>query len=97
MNTTLPPPVASLPDVATILATCITGPCMRCGTGHKEIDHHKVGQRLRAIRERRDLSLREVAMQMGHTPPYLSDLELGRRPWNAARVERYLAAVGGGR
>lgn len=37
------------------------------------------GQRLREIREEKDLSLRELASKCGISPPFLSDIELGRR------------------
>ena len=38
-----------------------------------------VGSQLRRLRERRKLSLRHVAGLAKITPPYLSDIELGRR------------------
>jgi transcriptional regulator with XRE-family HTH domain len=38
-----------------------------------------LGQRLHQLRENADLSLRELAKQVGISPPFLSDIELGRR------------------
>lgn len=39
-----------------------------------------LGQRIRQLRQKKDLSLREFAAQLGKlTVPYLSDIELGRR------------------
>ena len=38
-----------------------------------------LGQRLRELREAADLSLRELADKVQKTPPFLSDIELGRR------------------
>lgn len=37
------------------------------------------GQRLRELREAKDLSLRELASKSGISAPFLSDIELGRR------------------
>ncbi|HKO56006.1 MAG TPA: helix-turn-helix transcriptional regulator, partial [Thermoanaerobaculia bacterium] len=37
------------------------------------------GQRLRELREAKDLSLRELAAKSNISPPFLSDIELGRR------------------
>jgi transcriptional regulator with XRE-family HTH domain len=42
--------------------------------------HTTLGDRLRELRERRDLSLRELAKQLGGvTAAHLSDIEFGRR------------------
>jgi transcriptional regulator with XRE-family HTH domain len=39
-----------------------------------------LGQRIRSLRSKQDLSLREFAARLGNlTAPYLSDIELGRR------------------
>jgi transcriptional regulator with XRE-family HTH domain len=38
-----------------------------------------LGQRLRELRDKADLSLRELAKRIGVTSPFLSDIELGRR------------------
>jgi transcriptional regulator with XRE-family HTH domain len=38
-----------------------------------------LGQRIRELREARDLSLREFAKRLGATPAHVSDIELGRR------------------
>src|SRR6266576_6952954 len=38
-----------------------------------------LGQRVRELREKADLSIRELAKRIGVTPPFLSDIELGRR------------------
>jgi transcriptional regulator with XRE-family HTH domain len=39
-----------------------------------------LGERIRELRQAKDLSLREFAKRLGDlTPPYLSDIELGRR------------------
>ena len=38
-----------------------------------------LGQRLRELRDKADLSLRELAKRIGVSSPFLSDIELGRR------------------
>ena len=38
-----------------------------------------LGQRIRELREARDLSLRELAKKLGCSAAFLSDIELGRR------------------
>ncbi|HEY1477596.1 MAG TPA: helix-turn-helix transcriptional regulator [Chthoniobacterales bacterium] len=38
-----------------------------------------LGQRLHELRDSADLSLRELAKQIGISAPFLSDIELGRR------------------
>lgn len=38
-----------------------------------------LGQQIRELREKRDLSLRELAKKLGCSAAFLSDIELGRR------------------
>jgi transcriptional regulator with XRE-family HTH domain len=38
-----------------------------------------LGQKIRELREEKDLSLRELARKLGVTAAFLSDIELGRR------------------
>ena len=38
-----------------------------------------LGQKIRELREQKDLSLRELAKEIGVTAAFLSDVELGRR------------------
>jgi transcriptional regulator with XRE-family HTH domain len=38
-----------------------------------------LGERLRQLREAADISLRELSKEAGISPPFLSDIELGRR------------------
>ena len=38
-----------------------------------------LGERIRELREEKDLSVRELAKQMKVSAPFLSDVELGRR------------------
>ena len=47
----------------------------------KEINHAEAGKRIRALREKKGMSLRRLAAGMGFSAPFVSDLELGRRNW----------------
>jgi transcriptional regulator with XRE-family HTH domain len=38
-----------------------------------------LGEHIRELREKKDLSVRELAKRINVTPPFLSDVELGRR------------------
>ena len=38
-----------------------------------------LGERIRELREQKDISLRELAKKLGVSPAFLSDIELGRR------------------
>lgn len=38
-----------------------------------------LGERIRELREEKDISLREFAKKLGVSPAFLSDIELGRR------------------
>ena len=38
-----------------------------------------IGERIRQLREEKDISLRELAKTIGVSPAFLSDVELGRR------------------
>ncbi len=38
-----------------------------------------LGERIRELREEKDLSLRELAKKINVSPPFLSDVELGKR------------------
>lgn len=67
--------------------------CRACDGSGKEIDHIKTGLRLRKLREKSGVSIREVARRLGIDNKYLSDMELGRRNWTEEKVERFLEAI----
>ncbi len=46
-----------------------------------KINHIEAGQRIRDRREKAGKSLRWLAHEMDKSPPYMSDLERGRRNW----------------
>lgn len=53
------------------------------------IQHDETGKEARLQRTKRGVSLRRLAKEMGITPSYLSDLELGRRHWNMDRIRLF--------
>ena len=50
-------------------------------------DNEVAGQFIRDQREKHGITLRRLAHEMGITPPFLSDMELGRRGWSPQRFE----------
>ena len=65
--------------------------CKRCGGSGQEPDNAKIGAQMAALRGRRHQ--KAVAAAMGKSPSYISDLEAGRRDWNAELIAAYRAAV----
>ena len=47
-----------------------------------------LGQKIRELRDKADLSLRELATKVGVSAPFLSDIELGRRMPSDEVIER---------
>jgi len=67
--------------------------CPHCqGTGQLP-DSKKVGAHMRNARRQRGLTLLQLAVRMGYTQPYLSDLELGKRMWSLKLMKRYEEAL----
>lgn len=48
-------------------------------------DNAAAGEAIRSMRKAKKISLRRLAKALGITPPYLSDMELGRRGWSPER------------
>ena len=69
----------------------ITRPCSYCNGTGRVID----ATYLRNLRLTQGLSLREVARRAGFSVPYISDLELGRRPLRGELGKRLEAAISG--
>ena len=59
----------------------------------EEIDQKATGENCRRFRKQVGVSLSKVSRKMGFTPPYVSDLELGKRKWRAELLEAYVAAI----
>jgi transcriptional regulator with XRE-family HTH domain len=53
-----------------------------------------LGQRIRELREEHDLSVRELAKRLKVSPPFLSDVELGRRHPSEDVLQRLATALG---
>lgn len=67
--------------------------CNHCnGTGQVE-NFSKVGAALRLVRKRARISLNALANDLGFSPGYVSDLELGRRPFNATLRDDYVESL----
>ena len=49
---------------------------------------------LRAAARQRGLTMKELAIRMGVTPSYLSQIATGKRPWTPAMREKAAAFLG---
>lgn len=58
-----------------------------------EPDTPEIRSELRKLREEKNLTLAVVSKRMGISQSYLCDLELGRRYWDAGRVECFKKAL----
>lgn len=58
-----------------------------------EPDPVAIGAKMRESREKRGLSMREVARRMGYSAAFVSDLELGRRTWSQVAFQKYGEAL----
>ena len=68
-------------------------PCKRCNGTGDEPDQKVIGFSLRSKRIGYGKSLKQVAAKMGKSAPYISDLELGRRQWNAGLIADFEKAL----
>lgn len=59
----------------------------------QEIDHLATGQMVRTARLKAGIPLRIVAKKLKVSVAYASDLERGRRIWNADRLLRFTKAI----
>ena len=62
-----------------------------------QIQHKETGATARLEREKSNISLRNLAKEMGISAPYLSDLERGNRNWSVKIARRYEKALKGRR
>jgi hypothetical protein len=61
----------------------------------EQIDHVATGAAMRQLRKAHNISLREIARRMDFSAPFVSDLERGRRNWNAKLATDYMKAKTG--
>lgn len=67
--------------------------CPRCeGTG-RIVDDSSVGRIFRQLRQRKGISLREVARRIKLSAAYLSDLERGHKHWSLSLRGKYALAL----
>lgn len=58
-----------------------------------EIDDRALGEDRRRYRIKHGISLREFAKEIKFSAPYVSDLELGRRPWSEQLIYKFEDAL----
>jgi transcriptional regulator with XRE-family HTH domain len=61
-----------------------------------KIDQAKAGQMIRELRKKSGVSLRDMALKMNLSAPFVSDMELGRRNWSEekfASAQKAIAAL----
>jgi hypothetical protein len=84
------PPVVNIVKRENKSTSYQTSKCDQCeGTGRVKSNFYA-----RQRRERMGLSLRTVARLMNISAAYLSDLELGRRPWSEKLIKRFQGVLG---
>lgn len=67
--------------------------CKYCNGTGEEPDQAAISTERRAARVGGGVSLRDVAGRMGFSAAYISDLELGRRKWNAFLLDQHQRAI----
>lgn len=72
----------------------MTKQCDKCNGTGRVIDQVEFGNSMRQMREKREVSLSNVAIAMGFSKAYISDLELGRRGWNMTLIQAFKEACG---
>lgn len=84
-------PLTGARSVGTFAAmpTADTIPCPHCKGKGRVVDPKLHGARLRTAREKKGISLRDMAKELKISPAYLSDMELGRRAFSAAMVKTF--------
>ena len=53
----------------------------------------RAGAALRYVREASEISLRQLAKELGLSAMYVSDLERGKRNWSVERFDAYIEAL----
>lgn len=70
-----------------------TMPCQNCNGTGRIVDPRSFGASLRASRERVGLTLREMARRLSLSPPFVSDVEQGRRSFSEQNLEKYQTVI----
>ncbi|MGB7195365.1 MAG: helix-turn-helix transcriptional regulator [Collimonas pratensis] len=61
--------------------------CKRCGGSGLEPNQAKIAKAMREKRAALQWTLERMAVTLGISIPYLSDLEKGRRAWSPERIK----------
>lgn len=69
--------------------------CPHCGGEGRQIDDRRTGLAVRALRRSKGLSMAELGSRIGISESYMSQLELGNRPWNNELEAKAAAALNG--
>lgn len=67
--------------------------CPQCGGTGCVYDDREIGAALQHEREASGITLREIGRRLKFSAAYISDLEHGRRGWNAERISNYRKAL----
>jgi len=57
-------------------------------------DNKTLGERIREIRDQRDMTLRDFAIKLGLSPAFVSDVELGRRYPSTEIIQKMALVLG---
>lgn len=68
-------------------------PCHCCGGTGKENDAVLIGHKLKKRRQAAGIQQKYVALRMGVSASFLSDLEHGRRYWTQTMIDKYMEVV----
>jgi hypothetical protein len=63
--------------------------CKPCNGTGRVPDRRAIGKKFNAMRRDARLTLRAVAVKMGISISYLSDMEQGRKNWSRERVRQF--------
>lgn len=68
--------------------------CPKCRGRGVVVDPRKFGAMMREARAAKGISMRAMAKRIGISPAFLSDMELGNRPWPETRWKDFEEALG---
>lgn len=83
-------------ETLTALALAVAGAahCRHCAGIGRELNHSRLGHKLRALRRRAGRQQRDIARQMHVSQAQLSNLEHGYACWDVESILSYLRACG---
>jgi len=75
------------------MAELKTKKCKHCNGTGKEFDHRLVGNLMRRLREKSNITQAHVADSLKISKPYLCDLEHGFRNWRTDLIVKYRKSI----